>query len=96
MALTHLTHGLPAASVRPPAAPRLTTRAGSVGCPDEQPPLGGEDSLELAEARVAREVSTYLEREMVDLAQGTRARDLIHHAVKWRARLPRVAPRHTT
>ena len=60
----------------------------------EEPPLSSKDVLELSEPRVAREVSTYLEPEVVDLRHRARRGDLVHHPIERRADVPRIVRRH--
>ena len=60
----------------------------------EEPPLSSKDVLELSEPRVAREVSTYLEPEVVDLRHRGRRGDLVHHPIERRADVPRIVRRY--
>jgi len=64
-----------------------------LGVGREEPPLRVEHRLQLPQLRIAREIASHREPEMIDLADGSRRRNLVHHAVIAGTRVPRIRAR---
>ena len=67
-----------------PAAPPLENVSALIGAA-----ASAEDRLQLGQSRVAREITSHFEPEMIVLADGRRSHDLVHHPIERRAGVPR-------